>query len=144
MMMSYWINHLRPNWLNVRAKVGSCLSYVGLWSYISELSFEIKPSLSLISSVEQLGELRQQLEKERNLKSEEATRAFENVKLEMESKRQDLEARQKKVEAVVTEVHTFFAFQSLYCSPLILTFRGFDIWPVFPFQLIGGCYNFQN
>ncbi|KAH9789803.1 kinetochore protein NUF2-like [Citrus sinensis] len=54
--------------------------------------------------VEQLDELQQQLEKERNLKSEDATRAFENVKLEMESKRQDLEARQKKVEAVVTEV----------------------------------------
>lgn len=121
-MMWCWINHLRPNWLNVKAKVGSCLSYVGLRSFISEFSLEIKPSFLLISSVEQLDELQQQLEKERNLKSEDATRAFENVKLEMESKRQDLEARQKKVEAVVTEVHTFCAFQSLYWNPHILIF----------------------
>jgi kinetochore protein Nuf2 len=51
-----------------------------------------------------LDELRKQLEKERDLKCEEANKEFNNVKLEVESRRHDLEARQKNVEAVVLEV----------------------------------------
>ncbi|KAF5470235.1 hypothetical protein F2P56_010760 [Juglans regia] len=54
--------------------------------------------------VEQLDELRKQLEKERDLKCEEATKEFNNTKLEVESRRRDLEARQRNVEAVVLEV----------------------------------------
>lgn len=53
---------------------------------------------------EQLDELRKQLEKERDLKCEEATKEFNNVKLEVDSRRRDLETRQKHVEAVVVEV----------------------------------------
>lgn len=51
-----------------------------------------------------LNELKRKLEKERDLKFEEATREFSNVKLEVESRRSILEARQKDVEAAVAEV----------------------------------------
>lgn len=51
-----------------------------------------------------MDELRSQLEKERDLKCEEATLEFNNVRLEVESRRRELEARQKNVEAVVVEV----------------------------------------
>ncbi|KAG7977680.1 hypothetical protein I3843_05G042200 [Carya illinoinensis] len=54
--------------------------------------------------VEQLDDLRKQLEKERDLKCEEATKEFNNMKSEVESRRCDLEARQRNVEAVVVEV----------------------------------------
>ncbi|XAR49393.1 hypothetical protein NMG60_11032579 [Bertholletia excelsa] len=54
--------------------------------------------------VEQLDEVRKHLEKERDLRCEEATKELNNVKLEVESKRRDLELRQTKVEAVVAEV----------------------------------------
>ncbi|PON83922.1 Kinetochore protein Nuf [Trema orientale] len=54
--------------------------------------------------VEQLEESKRQLEKERDLRCEEATKEFNQVKLEVESKRRNLEARQKSVEAVVAEV----------------------------------------
>lgn len=45
-----------------------------------------------------------QLEKERELKSDEATTYLTGVKSESESKRQNLEERQKNVEAVLAEV----------------------------------------
>jgi kinetochore protein Nuf2 len=51
-----------------------------------------------------LDELTKQVEKERDLKCEESTKEFNNVKLEVESRRRELEARQKNVEAVVAEV----------------------------------------
>ncbi|KAK4254382.1 hypothetical protein QN277_009772 [Acacia crassicarpa] len=54
--------------------------------------------------LEQLGELMKQLEKERDIKSEEATTYLNGVKLEAESKRHHLEERQKNVEAVLAEV----------------------------------------
>lgn len=49
----------------------------------------------LLTPVEQLDELRKQLEKERDLKCEEAAKEFNNVKLEVESRRHDLEASQR-------------------------------------------------
>ncbi|GLT61619.1 hypothetical protein SLA2020_343140 [Shorea laevis] len=49
-------------------------------------------------------EIRSQLAKERDLKFSESTWEFNNVKLEVESRRHNLEARQKKVEDVVAEV----------------------------------------
>lgn len=58
----------------------------------------------LLTPVEQLDELRKQLEKERDLKCEEAAKEFHNVKLEVESRRHDLEASQRNVESVVLEV----------------------------------------
>ncbi|XP_028753310.1 kinetochore protein NUF2 homolog [Neltuma alba] len=54
--------------------------------------------------LEQLGELMKQLEKERDMKSEEASTYLNGVKMEAESKRHDLEERQKNVEAVLAEV----------------------------------------
>ncbi|KAB1207031.1 hypothetical protein CJ030_MR7G011352 [Morella rubra] len=74
-------------------------NYVMSFSELAVLSLK----LSLFISVEQLDELRKQLEKERDLKLEDATKDFNNVKLEVESRRRDLEARQKNVEAVVVE-----------------------------------------
>ncbi|OMP03207.1 Kinetochore protein Nuf2 [Corchorus olitorius] len=53
---------------------------------------------------EQMSELQRQLQKERNLKFEESSKYLSDLKLEVESKRRDLEARQKKVEDVVAEV----------------------------------------
>ncbi|KAH7834935.1 hypothetical protein Vadar_021089 [Vaccinium darrowii] len=53
--------------------------------------------------VEQLDEIRKQLEKERDLRYEEATKELNIVKLEVESKRRDLESRQTKIQAVVAE-----------------------------------------
>ncbi|GFY88528.1 hypothetical protein Acr_06g0004680 [Actinidia rufa] len=53
--------------------------------------------------VEQLGEVRKQLEKERDLRYEEATKEFNIVKSEVEARRHDLKLRQTKVEAVVAE-----------------------------------------
>ena len=54
--------------------------------------------------MEQLGEVRKQLEKERDLRYEEATKEFNIVKSEVEARRHDLKLRQTKVEAVVAEV----------------------------------------
>lgn len=51
-----------------------------------------------------MNELKKQMEKERDIKCQEARKEFNNVKLEVESRRHDLEARQKNVEAVVSEV----------------------------------------
>ncbi|KAK6243680.1 hypothetical protein QUC31_010089 [Theobroma cacao] len=58
----------------------------------------------ILSPVEQLDELQRQLQKERDLKFEESTKHLNDVKLEVESRRRDLEARQRKVEDVVAEV----------------------------------------
>lgn len=49
-------------------------------------------------------DLKKKLEKERYLKFEEATKEVNTVKLEVESRRGLLEARQKDVEAAVAEV----------------------------------------
>ena len=57
--------------------------------------------------MEQLDELRKQLEKERNFKCEEAAKELNNVKMAMESRRRELEARQRKVEAEAAEVLSF-------------------------------------
>ncbi|KAL6345649.1 hypothetical protein AAG906_017384 [Vitis piasezkii] len=54
--------------------------------------------------VEQLDDLRKQLEEERDFKCEEAAKELNNVKLTVESRRHELEARQKKVEAQAGEV----------------------------------------
>ncbi|KAF3452622.1 hypothetical protein FNV43_RR03055 [Rhamnella rubrinervis] len=70
---------------------------------VLEKSLEAK-LLELQGKVDQLNELKKQIEKERDIKCQEATKEFNNVKLEVESKRRDLEARQKNIEAVVSEV----------------------------------------
>lgn len=54
--------------------------------------------------MEQFNELKKQLEKDRDLKFEEASKELNNVKLEVESRRRDMEARQRDVEAAVAEV----------------------------------------
>lgn len=72
--------------------------------------------------MDQLNELKKQIEKERDFKCQEATKEFDNVKLEVESRRCDLEARQKNVEAVVSEVILFCYLQKLtkhFCSPIV-------------------------
>lgn len=56
---------------------------------------------------QQLDELKKQLERERDLKCEEATKEYNNINLEVESRRHELAARQRNVEAVVTEVQCF-------------------------------------
>ncbi|KAK7359090.1 hypothetical protein VNO77_01036 [Canavalia gladiata] len=56
------------------------------------------------SKVEQMEELRKQLEKECNIKWEEATKYLQSRKSEAESKRCATETRQKNVEAVLSEV----------------------------------------
>ncbi|KAG5525882.1 hypothetical protein RHGRI_032245 [Rhododendron griersonianum] len=53
--------------------------------------------------VEQLDEMRKQLENERDLRCEEATKELNNVKSEVEEKRRDLESRQTKLQAVLAE-----------------------------------------
>ncbi|KAJ6691079.1 MEMBRALIN/KINETOCHORE PROTEIN NUF2 [Salix koriyanagi] len=53
---------------------------------------------------QQLDECKKLLEKERDTKCEEATQELNNIKSEVESRRHDLRARQRKVEAVLTEV----------------------------------------
>lgn len=58
-------------------------------------------------TVDHWNELKRQLDRERDIKCEEATREFNNVKLDVESRRCDLEAMQKNVEAVVAEVLVF-------------------------------------
>ncbi|ONI36128.1 hypothetical protein PRUPE_1G570900 [Prunus persica] len=59
--------------------------------------------------VEQFNELKKQLEKDRDLKFEEASKELNNVKLEVESRRRDMEARQRDVEAAVAEVDSITA-----------------------------------
>ncbi|KAK7319079.1 hypothetical protein RJT34_03792 [Clitoria ternatea] len=56
------------------------------------------------SKVEQMEELRKQLEKECNLTCEEATKFLSRTKSEVESKRCAIETRQRDVEAVLSEV----------------------------------------
>lgn len=55
-------------------------------------------------SGEQWEELKRNSEKEKEGKCEEATKEVNREKVEVESRRQGLEARQKKVEAVVADV----------------------------------------
>lgn len=54
--------------------------------------------------LEELEETKKQLEKERDVRCEEAFKKFNQVKMEVESQRRHLEARQKNVEAVVSKV----------------------------------------
>ncbi|XP_062029336.1 kinetochore protein NUF2 homolog [Rosa rugosa] len=61
------------------------------------------------AKVKDLNDLKRKLEKERDLKFEEATKEYSNVKLEVESRRGVLEARQKDVEAAVAEVDSITA-----------------------------------
>lgn len=53
---------------------------------------------------QQLDECKKLLEKERDAKCDEATEEFNNIKSEVESRRHDLGARQRKVEDVLTKV----------------------------------------
>lgn len=82
---------------------GNFLSRIHSVMLFPEVVF-VSLNLSPSSPVEQLDDLRKQLEKERDLKCEEATKEFNNMKSEVESRRRDLEARQRNVEAVVVEV----------------------------------------
>ena len=62
-----------------------------------------------------MDELQRQLQKERDLKFEESSKHLNDVKLEVESKRHELEARQKKVEDVVAEV-ILMSSNSIWCQ----------------------------
>lgn len=53
---------------------------------------------------EHLDELRRTLEKEKDVKCQEADRELNNVKSETGSRRHELELRQRKVEAVLKDV----------------------------------------
>lgn len=66
--------------------------------------------------MEQLEESKRQLVKERDLKYEEADKELKQVKLEVESKRSNLEARQKIVEAIVAEVLFHYLLQACLTS----------------------------
>ncbi|KAL9242053.1 hypothetical protein vseg_016095 [Gypsophila vaccaria] len=61
------------------------------------------------AKAEQLDKQKCQLEREGNLRRNEDTRGLNNVKLEAESRRWDLEARGRKIEAVVAETHALEA-----------------------------------
>ncbi|XP_065869512.1 kinetochore protein NUF2 homolog [Euphorbia lathyris] len=56
------------------------------------------------AKAQHLDEVRKAVERERDLKCEDAAKEYNNVKLEVEARRHDLQERQKKVEAVVSEV----------------------------------------
>ncbi|KAJ6741070.1 MEMBRALIN/KINETOCHORE PROTEIN NUF2 [Salix purpurea] len=60
--------------------------------------------VELQMKAQQLNELKKLLEKERDMKGEEASKEYNAIKSEVESRRHDLEARQRKVESVLTEV----------------------------------------
>lgn len=53
-----------------------------------------------------MDELKKQLEKEREVNCEAATKELTNVKLEVESRKHGNETRQRNVEALLTEVHS--------------------------------------
>ncbi|KAG8368780.1 hypothetical protein BUALT_Bualt15G0082300 [Buddleja alternifolia] len=65
-------------------------------------SLEVK-LVELQSKADQLKEFKRQLEKERSLNREEASKELNNVKLEVESKRRGLETRHRQVESLVAE-----------------------------------------
>lgn len=77
----------------------TCFLFVSFWAGITVL---------LLLLVEQAEELRKALEKERDLKHAEAIKEFNKVKLQVESKLRDLELRERKVEAIVSKVASFF------------------------------------
>lgn len=84
-----------------------------------------------------MDELRRTLEKEKDIKCQEADRELNNVKLESESRRDELELRQRKVEAVLEEVLS---------TPMMMKYWS-DMVQYFSLSLlhsIGGCYNFEN
>lgn len=58
------------------------------------------------STIDQLDELKRQLEKERELNCEAASKELTNVKHEVESRKHGNESRQRNVEALLTEVHS--------------------------------------
>ncbi|GAB4848113.1 hypothetical protein Ancab_002777 [Ancistrocladus abbreviatus] len=70
---------------------------------ITDKSLEAKV-LERQGKAEQLDEYRRQLEKERDLRHEESTKELNKVTLEVASKKQELEARGRKIEAVLAEV----------------------------------------
>ncbi|GMH25714.1 hypothetical protein Nepgr_027557 [Nepenthes gracilis] len=70
---------------------------------VLEMSLEAKV-VERQGKAEQLDEYRRQLEKERDLRCEEAKKELNNVKLDVESRRHDLEARERNVEALLAEV----------------------------------------
>lgn len=61
-----------------------------------------------------MDEVQRQLQKERDLKFEGSTKHLNDVKLEVESKQRELEARQKKVEDVLAEV-IFMSSNNIWC-----------------------------
>lgn len=71
---------------------------------VNRLKTKASEPLIPFFSVENLEELKRQSEKERDAKCDEAAKEVNRVKLNVESRRQELEARQKNVETVVGEV----------------------------------------
>ncbi|KAH6831972.1 hypothetical protein C2S53_008248 [Perilla frutescens var. hirtella] len=79
-----------------------------LKSKIGDEEFAIKTMeaehVELLSKVDQLKDIKRQLEKERDIRYKEADKEFNNVASEVEAKRRDLELRQREVESVLAEV----------------------------------------
>ncbi|GAB2283632.1 hypothetical protein Dimus_018137 [Dionaea muscipula] len=70
---------------------------------IQDMSLEAK-IVERQGKVDQLGQHKRQLEKERDLRCEENAKELNKVKLEVESRRQNLDTRREKIEAVLAEV----------------------------------------
>lgn len=109
-------------------------------------AFGVQRCFSLIS-VKDFNDLKKKLEKERDLKFEEATKEVNTVKLEVESRRGLLEARQKDVEAAVAEVFYmqimmgdhFCIFQIVYYLKYIIDILLFK-YLILALHLVGGFY----
>lgn len=105
--MGCWINHLKPNYLNNKAEV---VLYKVLYLRHPKLQIFYIFFFLYKFPADQLEELLQQLEKEKDLKCEEASKEFNNVRSQVEYNRHGLEQRQKNIEALVAEVWIFINF----------------------------------
>lgn len=74
----------------------SCLVIINSSIALSWIAFDLP--------AQQLDEVRKQLETERDAKCDEVTKEFHNMKMVVESRRRDLEARQENVKAMLAEV----------------------------------------
>ena len=100
-MIQCWTNHLKPNYMKSKAEV--VLVYeLKLLNFINQL--KLKSCILFFFSVDQLEELLKQLEKEKDLKCEEASKELNNVRAQVEYNRRGLEQREMNAEALVSEV----------------------------------------
>ena len=100
-MIQCWTNHLKPNYMKSKAEV--VLVYeLKLLNFINQL--KLKSCILFFFSVDQLEESLKQLEKEKDLKFEEASKELNNVRAQVEYNRRGLEQREMNAEALVSEV----------------------------------------